>query len=128
MQAKEALAQSSRWLIVAETKRGLVTIFYQLQTNVSEAGFHLRFIPCDVHGHLNAAGTVMAGSYEDLDSAVSMAVNNYGVDEAAWMPTSIENLVRAAPFSHAPLIDGRHIISDKTKSGPMSDDQREPST
>lgn len=102
MRADEALAQSAKRLIVAETPDGLVTIFQQPRAQNSEESFHLRFIPCEVNGHLNAAGTVMVGSYKDLATSLRMAATDYGVGEAGWKPTSVEELERAAPSSHTP--------------------------
>ena len=109
MRADEALAQSAESLIAVETPRGLVTIFHQPRAENSAEGFHLRFIPRDEHGHLNAAGTVAVGSYEDLDVSLSIAAAKYGVGKEGWKPTSIEELGRAAPFAHAPVIEGRLI-------------------
>lgn len=112
MRAGEAFAQSAKRLIAAGTRHGLVTLFHQPRAEHSEEGFHLRFIPCDAHGHFNAAGTVVVGSYGRLDASLRVAAINYGVGEAGWMPTSIEELESAAPFTHAPHVEGRSISPD----------------
>jgi hypothetical protein len=109
MRADEAFAQSAERLIAAVTQYGLVTLYHQPRSENSGEAFHLRFIPCDAHGHFNAAGTVAVGSYEKLDVSLRIAVANYGLGEGEWMPTSIEQLERASPFTHAPRVEGRSI-------------------
>lgn len=110
MRAEEAFAQSSEGLIAADTPRGLVTIFYQPRTEDSAEGFHLRFIPCDMHGHLNAAGTVIVGSYEELDTALTISAVSYGTSETCWSPLSADQLSKKNLAKHAPQIEGRRFI------------------
>lgn len=68
--ADEALMRSGDGLIMADTPRGLVTIYRERgdRSDTSKT-FHVRFVPRDAHGHLNAAGTVVVGSYDDLLTA-----------------------------------------------------------
>jgi hypothetical protein len=79
-------------LIVAEAPLGLVTIFYQAQSEDTQEAFHVRFIRCDTHGHFNRVGTVIVGSYEDLNTSLNVAASVYGVRENGWEPTSVEEL------------------------------------
>ena len=118
MQALDALTRSTASLIVAEASAGLVVMSYQTGSENAHEPFHVRFIPCDTHGHFNGAGTVMVGSYRDLKTSLSVAASVYGVDEYGWEPTSVEDLIRVAPFSHAPRIEGRRISQeDETQLG-----------
>jgi hypothetical protein len=112
LQALDALARSTASLIVAEDSLGLVTIFYQTRSENTQEAFHVRFIPCDTHGHFNGAGTVMVGSYQDLDTSLSVAATVYGVSQDGWEPTSVEDLKLVAPFAHAPIIEGRRICQE----------------
>lgn len=97
MQAEEALHLSANSLSVADTTRGLVTIYREANTEgaVAEA-FHVRFIPRATDGELNAAGTVAVGTYDDLDIALTIAAVSYGVGETGWMPASEEDLARSS--------------------------------
>lgn len=116
MRVDEAFAQSAQRLIAAATQYGLVTLYHQPRSENSEEAFHLRFMPCDAHGHFNAAGTVVVGSYEKLDMSLRIAAVNYGLGEAEWMPTSIEELESASPFTHAPRVEGRSVSAgDETE-------------
>ncbi len=93
MKASEALRQSVELLICYETCRGLVTIFHETTgENVSAEPFHLRFMPRDTNGLLNSWGTVMVGSYDDLESALAAATDKYGTNENDWMPITAEDL------------------------------------
>jgi hypothetical protein len=112
LQALDALARSTASLILAEASAGLVVIFYQTGSENTQEPFHVRFIPCDTHGHFNGAGTVMVGSYQDLNTSLSVAATVYGVGEDGWQPTSVEDLKRVAPFAHAPRIEGRRISQE----------------
>lgn len=71
--------------------------------------YHVRFVPRDTHGHLNAAGTVTVGSYDDLDTAITIAAVSYGVGEAEWVPASEPRLTLGAFSGHSPSIEGRRI-------------------
>ena len=85
MKAEEALRQSENRQIVADTIRGLITMSREPSTNNSEAeAFRLRFMPRDEKGHLNAAGALAIGPYDDLDTAVTIAAIGYGVGETQW--------------------------------------------
>ena len=97
---------------MAEASLGLVTIFYQSRSEDTQEAFHVRFIPCDTHGHYNGAGTVMVGSYEDLNTSLGVAATVYGVGEDGWEPTSVEDLRLLAPFALAPKIEGRRISQE----------------
>jgi hypothetical protein len=112
LQALDALARSKASLIVAEASFGLVTIFYQTRSENTQEAFHVRFIPYDTHGHFNGAGTVMVGSYQDLNTSLSVAATVYGVGEDGWEPTSVEDLRLLAPFALAPKIEGRRISQE----------------
>ena len=112
MQALDALARSKASLIVAEASFGLVTIFDQTRTGDTQEAFHVRFIPYDTHGHFNGAGTVMVGSFQDLNTSLSVAATVYGVGEDGWEPTSVEDLRLVARFAHAPRIEGRWISQE----------------
>ena len=112
MKALDALARSTASLIVAEASLGLVTIFYQSRSEDTQEAFHVRFIPCDTHGHYNGAGTVMVGSCEDLNTSLGVAATVYGVGEDGWEPTSVEDLRLLAPFALAPKIEGRRISQE----------------
>lgn len=110
MRAAESLAHSTERLIAAETSRGLTTIYHQPRTEDTAEGFLVHFIPRDPHGHLNAAGTVMVGSYEDLDTALTIAAVSYGTSDAAWQPSSAKSLAQENLAKHAPVIAGRRFI------------------
>lgn len=84
MQAQEALNQSADRLICAETANGLATVFHETGAGASAEPFHLRFMPRDTDGILNAIGTVMVGSYDDLETAVRKARELYGTGEDDW--------------------------------------------
>jgi hypothetical protein len=117
LQAHDALARSATSLIVAEASLGLVTIFHQARSEDTQEAFHVRFIPCDTHGHFNGVGTVIVGSYEDLNASLSVAAAVYGVGEDGWEPTSVEELRLVAPFAHSPRIEGRRISpEDETET------------
>ena len=93
MRAGEAIRHSAEYLICNETCHGLVTIFQETAgENVSAEPFHLRFVPRDTDGLLNSWGTVMVGSYDDLESALAAAADKYGTVENNWMPISAEDL------------------------------------
>lgn len=93
MRAEEALRQSVEHLICHETCNGLVTIFLEtVGERVSAEPFHLRFVPRDADDLLNSWGTVMVGSYGDLESALSAATEKYGAVENGWMPIVAEDL------------------------------------
>ena len=110
MRAEEALAQSEDDLIVADTSRGLVTIYCESEkaTELADA-FHVRVVPRDRDGRLNGVGTVEVGSYDDLDIAVTIAALSYGVCDTSWTPTSARRLKSAVSKGHAPDIEGRRI-------------------
>jgi hypothetical protein len=112
LQALDALTRSTASLIVAEAPFGLVTIFYQTRSENTPEAFHVRFIPCDTHGHFNGGGTVMVGSYQDLNTSLNVAASVYGVGEDGWEPTSVEDLRLVAPFSHGPRIEARRISQE----------------
>ena len=112
MHALDALARSKASLIVAEASFGLVTIFDQTRLGDTQEAFHVRFIPHDTHGHFNGAGTVMVGSFQDLNMSLSVAASVYGVGEDGWEPTSVEDLRLVARFAHAPRIEGRWISQE----------------
>lgn len=97
---------------MAEAPAGLVVMSYQTGSENTHEPFHVRFIPCDTHGHFNGGGTVMVGSYRDLKTSLSVAAAIYGVGEDGWEPTSVEDLKRVAPFSHGPRIEGRRISQE----------------
>ena len=84
MKAKTALEQSPDRLICAETANGLATVFHETGEGASAEPFHLRFTPRDTDGVLNAVGTVMVGSYDDLETAVRQAAELYGAGENDW--------------------------------------------
>jgi hypothetical protein len=86
MDAETALNQSKSKIIVADTPRGLVTIRQDTIGHTSEASFHLGFVPRDHEGLLTTEERVTIGSYEDLDTALTIAVLSYGPCEMAWVP------------------------------------------
>jgi hypothetical protein len=94
MRASDALRQSADNLICQETCNGLVTIFLETGGgNASAEPFHLRFVPRDADGLFNSWGTVMAGSYGDLESALAAAAEKYGAGEGGgWSPITAEDL------------------------------------
>lgn len=97
VRAEEALARSSEGLIVANTPRGLVTIDCEGgPESVTAGAFRVRFVPRDREGRLDAAAMVEVGSYDDLDTALTIAALGYGVGEAGWTPVGDEPLVPGA--------------------------------
>jgi hypothetical protein len=92
MRAEAAINKSIDHLVCAETANGLVTIYYEEARHVSAEPFHLRFTPRDTDGLLNSRGTVMVGSYDDLEIAVSEAKAKYGAGENEWQPIKSEDL------------------------------------
>ena len=93
MRAEEALAQSAEHLICRETANGLVTIFHEKpEKRVSAEPFHLRFVPRDADDLLNSWGTVMAGSYDDLEQALRAAADKYGAGDGDWRPITANDL------------------------------------
>jgi hypothetical protein len=87
MNAETALDQSEGKMIVADTPRGLVTILQGVIGRTSGT-FHLGFIPRDHAGLLRTSETITIGSYEDLDTALTIAAVSYGPGETAWMPAN----------------------------------------
>ena len=114
MQAEKAIRQSENGLIAADTARGLVTVYHQSRAGETAEAFHVRFIPCDAHGHFNAAGTVAVGSYDDLDTALTIAAVSYGTGDEGWRPvrtgelTALDTLLDTLD-GHAPAVEGRRI-------------------
>lgn len=103
MRAEEALRQSFEHLICHKTENGLVTIFQETNgERVAAEPFYLRFVPRDADGLLNYWGTVMVGSYDDLESALSAATEKYGAVEGDWMPIVAEDLLKGG---HGPPLD-----------------------
>lgn len=94
MRASDALRQSADNLICQETCNGLVTIFLETDGgNISAEPFHLRFVPRDADGLFNSWGTVMAGSYDDLEWALTAAAEKYGAcEDDGWSPITAEDL------------------------------------
>jgi hypothetical protein len=93
MTAQEALRQSAEYLICNETDNGLVTIFQETDgENISAEPYHLRFTPRDADCRLNSWGTVMVGSYDDLESALTAAAEKYGTIENGWTPITAKDL------------------------------------
>lgn len=87
LSANRALAESSRGRIAADTTRGLVTIRREPPAGGGgDVAFLVRFVPRDRGGRLDAARAVEVGSYDDLDTAVTIAALGYGVTEAGWTP------------------------------------------
>ncbi len=82
----------------------------------------MRFIPRDPHGHLNAAGTVVVGSYEDLDTGLTIAAVSYGTNDAAWQPPSAMSLALENLAKHSPDIEGHRFIQTDDAS---RDEQKE---
>lgn len=85
MDAKTALNQSKSKMIVADSTRGLVAI---LQTVIGDtsATFHLGFVPRKSEGLIKTEEMIMIGSYEDLDTALTIAAVSYGTGETGWVP------------------------------------------
>lgn len=93
MEASKALRQSASSLICQETCNGLVTIFRETpEKQISAEPFHLRFMPRDADGFFNSWGTVMVGSYDDLESALVAAAEKYGACEDGWSSITVEDL------------------------------------
>jgi hypothetical protein len=93
MKADEALRQSAKHLICQETANGLVTVYHEKPSErVSAEPFHLRFIPRDADGVFNSWGTVMVGSYGELNTALQTAADKYGTGENGWEPTAAGEL------------------------------------
>lgn len=88
MDAETALNQSKSKMIVADTPRGLVTMFQGMIGHTSEASFHLGFIPRDHEGLLKTEETITIGSYEDLDMALTIAAISCGPGETTWVPAN----------------------------------------
>ncbi len=98
MQAERAFNKSDGCMIVADTQRGLVTIYHEAAAELRSANsYYVCFIQRETGGKLYPACTVTVGSYEDLDTALTIAAISYGVCEAGWMPASDEELGRAPP-------------------------------
>lgn len=85
MDAETALNQSKSRMIVADTPRGLVTILQGAIGDTSET-FHLGFVPRNSEGLLKTAEVIMIGSYEDLDTALTIAAVSHGTGETTWVP------------------------------------------
>lgn len=112
MRAEEALAGASQGLIVADTPRGLVAIHCEAGAGSVAAGaFHVRLVPRDREGRLNAAGMVEVGSYDDLDTALTIAALGYGSGEAGWSPVGDDPLVPGAVAGPAAEVEGRRVMS-----------------
>ncbi|HKR58435.1 MAG TPA: hypothetical protein VJS64_01780 [Pyrinomonadaceae bacterium] len=94
MDAETALNQSKSKMIFADTPRGLVTILQEMTGHTSEASFHLGFVSRDHEGLLKTEKTIAIGSYEDLDTALTIAALSYGPGETAWVPAN------ESPASH----------------------------
>lgn len=112
VRAEEALARSSDGLIVANTPRGLVTIDCEGgPESVTAGAFRVRFLPRDRAGRLDAAAMVEVGSYDDLDTALTIAALGYGAGETGWSPVGDDPLVPGAVASPAIEVEGRRIRS-----------------
>ena len=85
MDAETALNQSKSNMIVADSTRGLVTILLAVLGDTSEI-FHLGFVPRNSEGLIKTAEMIMIGSYEDLDTALTIAAVSYGTGETGWVP------------------------------------------
>lgn len=121
MRANQALEQSAARLIVADTNQGLVTIYHEYATATCVESFHVRFLPCDEHGFLNQAGTVLVGSYDDLDTALTIAAIRYGARESAWRPA--KSAETQASHAHSPNIQGRSISQEEEDEGVTGQDR-----
>lgn len=87
MQAKDALNQSERGLIMADTVSGLVIIRQQgVEQRSSEGRFLIQFVSHDTNGWHDGSGIQTVGQHENLDNAVAAATVNYGIAEKGWMP------------------------------------------
>lgn len=125
VQAEKAIKQSESGLIAADTARGLVTIYHQARAGETAEAFHVRFIPYDTHGHFNVAGTVAVGSYEDLDTALTIAAVSYGTGDEGWRPVGVGDLPAPGAFGeHAPAVEGRRISHPvRGESGDIDSEQ-----
>ena len=105
MKAKEALRQSVELLICQEKADGLVTIFHEQPGNrVPAEPYHLRFTPRDADELFNSWGTVMTGSYNNLEQALRAAAGKYGANENDWQPITAEDLPKGG---HGPPLPER---------------------
>ena len=96
MRADKALSESSRGLIMADTPRGLVTIRCGAGAEAVAAGaFQVRVDPRGRGGRLSASGSEPVGSYDDLDTALTIAAVGYGATEAGWVPADSRPLAPA---------------------------------
>ena len=72
---------------MADTPRGVVTIRCGAGAEAVVAGaFQVRVEPRGGGGRLRAAGSAPVGSYDDLDTALTIAAAGYGAPEAGWSP------------------------------------------
>ena len=126
MRAEEALAGAPQGLIVADTPRGFVAIHCEAGAgSVAACAFHVRFVPRDLGGQLDAAGTVEVGSYDDLDTALTIAALGYGAGEAGWSPVGDDTLVPGAVAGPAAEVEGRRVMSRvEAEDGGAEGDQK----
>jgi hypothetical protein len=81
---------------MADTPRGVVTIRCGAGPEAVAAGaFQVRVEPRGRGGRESAAGPAPVGSYDDLDTALTIAAVGYGAAEAGWAPADSWPLANA---------------------------------
>jgi hypothetical protein len=89
MKAEKALKHSQDKLIVADASQGLVIIQQECSPErVLLKSFQVRFVLRHAHERDDGSGIMTVGSYDDLDTAVTIAAVKYGISSEQWLPAS----------------------------------------
>lgn len=108
MFAEKALGKSECRMIGEHTPQGFITILHEPGSEYSPPVFHLSFVPRDALGQLLEQGTIVIGSYDDLDTAITIAAVKYGSSEKKWIPV----LAGLSPIDARTMAESRKPIID----------------